>query len=352
VYETFFGFKAKPFQLNPDPAFLFGSKGHRRAMAYLEYGLHQGEGFIVITGEVGAGKTTLVRSLLERINQDRIVTANLTNTLLGAEDVLRMVATAFGVPTRGLDKADLLLAIETFLVKITAEGKRALLIVDEAQNLNPVALEELRMLSNFQIENHSLLQSFLVGQPEFRDIMQSAGMRQLRQRVIATYHLGPLDAEETRAYVVHRLHRVGWKDENPTFDPAVFGQIFEFSGGVPRRINSLCDRLLLAACLASRREIGVSDAQEVIAELRDEFSTHPGAPDGDGGAIGESAEALDNLPANALLGRPDPSAESRRIEARLARVEQTVSAALDVVNQLAQTIQPDSQSEDNPETLQ
>jgi type II secretory pathway predicted ATPase ExeA len=165
MYESYFGLSAKPFQLNPDPAFFFGSRGHKRAMAYLEYGLHQSEGFIVITGEIGAGKTTLVRSLLEGLDARKVVAAQLVSTHLDASDVLRAVSAAFGVPCKNLEKAELLLALETFLVSITASGKRALLIVDEAQNLTPEAVEELRMLSNFQLEDHALLQSFLVGQP-------------------------------------------------------------------------------------------------------------------------------------------------------------------------------------------
>src|SRR5690606_10032224 len=161
MYDTFFKLRGKPFQLNPDPAFFYGSRGHRRAMAYLEYGLHQSEGFIVITGEIGAGKTTIVRSLLEQLDPERVVAANIVSTQIDAHDMLRMVAAAFGVPSRNLDKAGLLLAIETYLVSITAAGKRALLIVDEAQNLSAAAVEELRMLSNFQLEDHALLQSFL-----------------------------------------------------------------------------------------------------------------------------------------------------------------------------------------------
>ena len=192
MYEAYYGFSGKPFQLNPDPAFFFGSRGHRRAMAYLEYGLHQNEGFIVITGEIGAGKTTLVRSLLEKLDPSKVVAAQLVSTQIDAENILRLVAAAFGIPSRSLDKADLLLALEAFLVATTAAGKRALLIVDEAQNLTQGAVEELRMLSNFQLEDHSLLQSFLIGQPEIRRIMQSPHMQQLRQRVIAACHSGPM----------------------------------------------------------------------------------------------------------------------------------------------------------------
>src|SRR5690606_1093066 len=152
MYESFFKLRGKPFQLNPDPAFFFGSRGHRRAMAYLEYGLHQNEGFIVVTGEIGAGKTTLLRSLLDHLDPDKVVAANLVSTQVDENEILRMVAASFGVPSRGLDKAGLLLALETFFVSLAASGKRALLIVDEAQNLGAAAVEELRMLSNFQLE--------------------------------------------------------------------------------------------------------------------------------------------------------------------------------------------------------
>src|SRR5262245_7090509 len=199
MYEAFYGLTGKPFQLNPDPEFFFASRGHARAYAYLQYGLHQSEGFIVVTGDVGAGKTTLVRSLLKRLDADKVVAAQLVSTQLDAEDMLKAVATAFGVPGRTSEKATLLAHIEAFLVALVPERRRALLIVDEAQNLTPRAVEELRMLSNFQLENRALLQSFLIGQPELRQVLQSAHMQQLRQRVIATYHLGPIDKQETQA---------------------------------------------------------------------------------------------------------------------------------------------------------
>ena len=182
MYAAFYGLRAKPFQLNPDPDFFFGSRGHRRAMAYLEYGLHQGEGFIVITGEVGAGKTTLLRSLLRRLPGEGIEAAQIVSTQVGPDDLLRLVAASFGLDGQGLEKSTLLQRLEAHLRAMNAGGRRALLIVDEAQNLAPSAVEELRMLSNFQEGTRSLLQSFLVGQPEFREIMQRPGMRQLRRR--------------------------------------------------------------------------------------------------------------------------------------------------------------------------
>ncbi len=358
MYESFFKLQGKPFQLNPDPAFFFGSRGHRRALAYLEYGLHQNEGFIVVTGEIGAGKTTLLRSLLEHLDPDKVVAANLVSTQVDENDILRMVAAAFGVPSRNLDKASLLLALETFFVSLAAAGKRALLIVDEAQNLSEQAVEELRMLSNFQLEDHALLQSFLVGQPEFRDMMQGAQMQQLRQRVIASYHLGPMDSEETRAYVEHRLRHVGWKDD-PTFENDAFGVIYGYTGGIPRRINALCDRLLLATFLGDRHAIGANDVKEVVTELQQELEDgSSGSRNGKGRADSVAvvgAPALD-VPAidPARLKAPGrlvdevagmvPGLELQRIEARLGALEKSVSATLNVLNQLLQAVRREDKS--------
>ena len=185
MYENFYGLTTKPFQLNPDPLFYFASKQHRRAKAYLEYGVLRNEGFIIITGEVGAGKTTIVRSLLDSLDLEKVVAGNLVTTQLDAEDTLRLVGAAFGVRTNDSSKAEILMALEAFFISQTSLGRRCLLIVDEAQNLTPRAVEELRMLSNFQIGKQSLLQSFLIGQPEFRNILQNPSMQQLRQRVIA-----------------------------------------------------------------------------------------------------------------------------------------------------------------------
>src|SRR3984893_13637299 len=221
MYESFYGLTGKPFQLNPDPAFFFGSRGHKRAFAYLQYGLYQSEGFIIITGEIGAGKTTIVRSLFEQLDTQKVVPAQLVSTHLDADDMLRAVGIAYGLPVKTVSKAVLLGSLEGFFCRLAMDNKRALLIVDEAQNLTPRAIEELRMLSNFQLGDQALLQSFLVGQPELRAMMQGEQMQQLRQRVIASYHLGPLDKGETRGYIEHRLKHVDWKDD-PKFDPACF----------------------------------------------------------------------------------------------------------------------------------
>jgi general secretion pathway protein A len=319
VYEAHFGFTSKPFQLVPDPDFFYGSRGHKRALAYLEYGLHQGEGFIVITGEVGAGKTTLVRNLLRRVPQQKIVAAQIVSTQLDAQELLRIVASSFGLDTDGLDKTQILGRLEALFRSLYNEGRRALLIVDEAQNLSAQAVEELRMLSNFQIEAHSLVQSFLVGQPEFREMMQRQEMRQLKQRIIASYHLGPLDESETRAYIEHRLTKVGWR-ENPRFQKGAIEAIHRLTDGVPRRINTICDRLLLAAFLGNSSEITASNAEEISGELNVElginrdsqFAMHRGAGENDNSPLNAHSDSLTSIPPNSS------------VEASLARIAEAL----------------------------
>jgi putative secretion ATPase (PEP-CTERM system associated) len=284
MYEAFYGLTAKPFQLNPDPSFYYASKQHRRAKAYLEYGVSRNEGFIVITGEIGAGKTMVLRSLIEGLAGSNVITGHLVTTQLGAEDTLRMVGAAFGFRVKDVPKSELLITLEAFLISQTSKGKRCLLIVDEAQNLSTRAVEELRMLSNFQFGNQALLQSFLVGQPEFREILQRPEMEQFRQRVAATCHIGPLDADETRGYIEHRLRCAGSKGK-PSFEPAAFEGIFKASSGIPRRINAVCDRLLLAGFLAGRTALTLADVDEVVKE----FTTENAASARSSGAASQPA---------------------------------------------------------------
>jgi putative secretion ATPase (PEP-CTERM system associated) len=333
MYEAFYGLKVKPFQLNPDPSFYFDSKQHRRAKAYLEYGLHQNEGFIVVTGEIGAGKTTIVRGLLDTLDKEKVVAAQIVSTQLDADDILRMVAAAFGVRFKDMAKADLILALEAFLVEVARRGKRCLLIVDEAQNLTPRAVEELRMLSNFQFESHALLQSFLVGQPEFRAIMLSPQMEQLRQRVIAACHIGPINAEETREYITHRLSCAGSKGE-PQFDAAAYETIYRASGGIPRRINALCDRLLLLGFLTDRKSFGKAEVDEVVSELGNS-ATGIGAPAGAANLLAPQALGDDfrdstlgslsfDAETAAETGKTISSISNRRIADRLLRLERSL----------------------------
>jgi len=272
MFESFFGLSAAPFQLSPDPSFYFESRGHRQALAYLKFGVYQQEGFIVVTGDIGAGKTTLVRALLEGLDPGQVLAAQVVNTQLDEGELLASICTSFGVPVPGTSKAQLISTLEAFFTAVAAGGRRALLVIDEAQNLGRREVEELRMLSNFQLGNHALLQSFLVGQPELRQMLGSASMEQLRQRVIASCHLGPIAEDETRQYVEHRLRHAGW-DGTPIFDNDAFGSIFVSSGGIPRRINLLCTRLLLGAFLDSRRQIAKAIVASTAADMQAELGT-------------------------------------------------------------------------------
>lgn len=317
MFEPYYGFSAPPFQLSPDPAFFYASRGHKRAFSYLQYGLYRGEGFITLTGEVGAGKTTLIRNLLRQLDSGKVVAAQLVSTQLDADDLLRAVATAFGIAVAGHDKSRILAELEAFLTSLLPRGKCALLLVDEAQNLAPEAVEELRMLSNFQVGNRALLQSFLIGQPELRELMRSASMKQLRQRVIASYHLGPLDADETRAYIEHRLKRVGWKGD-PSFEPEVFPMVHRYTGGIPRRINTLCTRALLAGYLSESHVISAAAVEDVIAEFSEEF----------GEAIAAPASAKGLTPAQTEIS---PVVE---LEKRLGGVERAMHITVNLLRQL------------------
>jgi general secretion pathway protein A len=271
MYTEFYNLRALPFQLTPDPRFFFGSTGHNRAMSHLTYGLHQAEGFIVVTGEVGTGKTTLIDLLLSQLDKSAYAAAKIVTSQLGGEDTLRMVAAAFGLYSPGMEKAAMLRRIEDFVVSNMRQKKRSLLIIDEAQNLSIGALEELRMLSNFGVGATAPLQSFLVGQPQFRAIMASSELDQLRQRVIASYHLGPLNEAETKAYILHRLGTVGWKDD-PKLDDETLAAVFRHTDGVPRRINTLCSRVLLWGYLEEQHAVDAAAVDQVAEELQTELN--------------------------------------------------------------------------------
>jgi len=277
MYDEFYGLTGKPFQLTPDHRFFFDSQGHHRALAYLRYGLEQGEGFIVITGAIGTGKTILVRALFSELEGHNIMAAQLVTTQVEPEDMLRMVCASFGLAHEGMNKATLLHNLEVIARTRFAEGRRILLVVDEAQNLPDRSLEELRMLANFQVDGRSLFQSFLLGQEELRRTLQLPNMEQLRQRIIAAYHLEPLSREETSAYIAFRLKRVGWAGD-PELAPEVFDLVHAETGGVPRRINTLCDRLLLFGCIEEKHRLAVEDVRVVAAELQQETGRPAGVP--------------------------------------------------------------------------
>lgn len=267
MFNDFYGLTGRPFQLTPDPAFYFESLTHRKALSYLSYGLAQGEGFVVITGEVGAGKSTLVAHLMATIDPARLTAAQIVTSKLDGEELVHVVAQAFGLIVDGHDKASALGAIEAFLHDEARAGRRCLLVVDESQNLQFEALEELRMLSNFQLGAHPLLQTLLLGQPEFRDTIQGhPQLEQLRQRVIAAHHLEAMELGEVQPYIEHRLKCVGWTG-NPQFDQRVFTELYEASGGVPRRINQICNRLMMLGAVEQRTRIDGAMLSQVLDEL-------------------------------------------------------------------------------------
>lgn len=272
MYDAFYHLSGLPFQLSPDPRFYFASQAHRKAMAYLVYGLNQGEGFVVVTGDIGTGKTTLLGRLLAGLDTKKYLAGTVVTTQLDPTGMLRMVASAFGLTSAAdEDKASLLRKIEQFLVAAQKSGRQPLLIVDEVQNVPIRSLEELRMLSNFQLQHRSLLQTLLVGQPQFRATIAGPELEQLRQRVTASYHLGPLDEADTRGYIEHRLRLVQWKGD-PEITDGAFAKIFQHSGGLPRRINTLCSRLLLYGSLEGLHRLDEAVVETVVEELSREVA--------------------------------------------------------------------------------
>ena len=269
MYESYYGLNSKPFQLTPDPNFFFASKWHKRAMSYLQYGLSQAEGFIVITGDIGTGKTTIANSLLAEIEDD-IVAAQIVTPKLSPDELVKMVAAKFDIETEGRSKAEILKMLEVFLYDLSVVGRRALLLVDEAQNLPLETIEELRMLSNFQLNGKPLIQSFLLGQEELQPILRAPNMEQFRQRIVASCHLAPLSLDECKEYIEYRLHHAGYNGSN-LFSDEAYDCIFQFTRGVPRKINTLMDRVLLYGFLEEVETFGNDEVSEVIAEVKAEM---------------------------------------------------------------------------------
>ncbi len=325
MYTSFYQLSAKPFQLKPDPDFFFASAGHKRAMAYLEYGMAQEEGFIIITGEIGAGKTTLVRNLFKKIESEKIVAAQIANTRLNSDDTLRIVSAAFGLPFENLTKASLLIGIEKFLLQCNKDEKRALLVVDEAQNLSSHTMEELRMLSNYQTDKKPLLQTFLLGQPEFRKTLLGEDMKQLRQRVSATYHLGPMNLSETRSYIEHRLRTAGWND-NPSFSQDAFDAIYDYTGGIPRSINTLCERLLLMGCLEELHNFSATEVNDVIRDIQHEYDMPIETTTVETNTLKVSDTTSD-------MGK-ETDTKLKKMDDRLINMENSISSVLDLLKKV------------------
>lgn len=269
MYAEFYGLRALPFQLTPDRRFFYPSQMHKRALAYLTYGLQKSEGFVLITGDVGTGKTILVDYLLSQIDTEHYLTSKLVTTQMGPDDTLRMVASGFGLDPTGAQKSTIIRQLEKFFTEARRRRVSPVIIVDEVQNLPRASLEELRMLSNCRCEDTPLVQTFLLGQTQFRDILARGALEQIKQRVVASSHLRPLTADEMRNYVEHRLHTVGWAD-NPIISQDVFSLVYTETGGIPRRINMVFDRLFLLGYVEERHEIGADLVEIVMRELRHE----------------------------------------------------------------------------------
>lgn len=267
MYEEYFRLKEKPFSLTPDPEFLFLSDSHQQALEHLLFGLESGEGFIVVTGDIGVGKTTVCRALLRRI-PERFTTALVVNTLLTEKELLRTILGDFGVDVPDGTRKDLLDALNRFLLAEAAADRRPVLIIDEAQNLAPPLLEQVRLLSNLETEKRKLLQIVLFGQRELQEKLALPELRQFNQRVTVRARILPLSARETSRYVHHRLSVAG-ASGGAFLSPAAEKLLFRRSKGVPRRINQLCDRALLAACLRSAARVEREDVVRAVASLAD-----------------------------------------------------------------------------------
>jgi general secretion pathway protein A len=268
MYETFFGLSGLPFQLSPDPSFYFESRGHREALAALRQGLAQGATLMVISGEVGAGKTTLLRILLESVDRAAVEMVHISGTLLNAQTLSDTLSISLGV----LPAADPNNRRDALLAKLVMGARPTLLLIDEAQHLENSAFELLETLAQAAAAAGALLQMCLVGQPELRGSLQGTEQTRFRERIQVDRHLGALDRQETRSYVEHRLHKVGWTGQ-PQFDDEAFGEIFDCTSGIPRRLNLLCNRLLLSAFLGPQPRIGATTVANVAAELRAEFGS-------------------------------------------------------------------------------
>ncbi|CAK0774585.1 general secretion pathway protein A [Azospirillaceae bacterium] len=315
MYTKFYNLSGNPFHMTPDPSFYFETEVHRRAVAYLMFGLKQAEGFIVITGDVGAGKTTLLAHLLQILDPKAYVAAKIVSSHLQGDDMLRAVANGFNIDSQKLDKAALLNRIENFLTSNFHSGRRMLLLVDEAQNIPPAALEELRMLSNFQVGARAPLQGILTAQPQFRRLLSNPDLEQFRQRIVASHHLGPIGQEETREYIRHRLSVVGWRN-NPEIDDNAFLKIYEHTSGVPRKINMFCARLMIYAYLDELRRIDGEAVQAVAEDMERE--------------IGQSIETTSQYISAGVMNAPFFNAapktlEDASLEQRLTILEQTVA---------------------------
>ncbi len=266
MYESFYNLNTDPFRLSADHRFCFNHPSYIRAKGSVQYALYRAEGFVMITGRPGTGKTTLASDLVANLSPDKYVIGHLVSSQLEGGDLLRMTAYAFGLGVQEPQKAHLLMQLMAFLAEKHQQGMRSVLIIDEAQGLAPSALHELRRLSDLRHESHPLLQIVLLGQNSLREKVRTPEMEPIHQRLVAAWHLEPLSPEDAISYVRHRLEQAGWKGD-PGFATGVLPIIYQFSMGIPRRINLICSRLMLYAFLAESHTITAEDADAVMREL-------------------------------------------------------------------------------------
>lgn len=265
MYEKFYGFAEKPFNLTPDSKFFYASDKHEEALNCLFLAISERNGFIVITGEIGSGKTTVCRTLLNRLDPTTKV-ALILNTHLGKKELLTTILEDLGIEYKSRSKTDLLSALNKYLLKQAADDINVVLIIDEAQNLTPSVIEEVRMLSNLETEREKLIQIVLIGQPELRKKLSLPKLEQFRQRVVMHYHLEPLSYEETKEYIKHRLTKAGNNNGDIFTQPAI-SQIYEYSQGIPRLINLACHNALISGLVYEKKQITKEIASEAIDEL-------------------------------------------------------------------------------------
>ncbi len=268
MYESFYNLKQKPFELVPSPDFLFLSRSHKKALTYLKYGVTERVGFMLLTGEVGSGKTTLIRNMIRGLDSD-IILSKVFNTKVSSEQLISLINEDFGLEVSGKDKVTLLRELNDFLIEQYAKKSNPILVIDEAQNLTPELLEEVRMLSNLETDDAKLLQIILVGQPELKKVLARPELRQLRQRISISCHIQPITRAETEDYIFHRLEVAGNRDA-VVFEEGTIDAVYNFSRGIPRLINIVCDFLMLSAFVEETRRISSDLVREVIGELETE----------------------------------------------------------------------------------
>ncbi len=270
MYNDFYGFREAPFNITPDPRFLFFSDKHREAFNHVLFGIRERKGFIQITGEVGAGKTTICRAILSELGP-AYKTALILNPMVTATQMMRTVLTELHLEPRKVDRTAYLEILNRFLLQEAAAGHDVVLLIDEAQDLDPELLEQIRLLSNLETDQRKLLQIVLIGQPELREKLNERGLRQLRQRITVRYHLAPLDRDETARYIAHRL-RVAGADGRPEFSAWAVRKIHRYAGGVPRLINAVCDKTLLYGYVNGTYELKGRAVRQAIRELEGEVA--------------------------------------------------------------------------------